>query len=350
LAAAILLVVICAASYDGFYQKWRLRDDEPRFSTSAMLDGAANRPFVYRRLLPEAANLAARVAPGWTQDLVDQVFAKSTSLHASRDSTDPRYAFRYRALYVLGYLCLLAAAGLLTVASASAASAAAGLMATGAFVLFLPLLQSKGGYVYDFSELLFLTAALLAARSGPSWLLIPLAAVGAYNKESFVFFIPALLPYLLARHRPAVALGLAAAAGAAALGVYAAVRERFAANPGAAAEFHLLANLRWYINPINLARPEITYGVVLFAGYSIVTIGLAAFVVAAGWRRLPRTDRLHLLAAAALNAPLMLLFAWPGETRNLSLTFPGFVLLTASAFQTLLLSPEPGRREPTSAG
>jgi hypothetical protein len=337
-----MVVVVCAATYSGYYQKWHLRDDSPRFTVRAMLDGAAYRPFVYRRLLPESANLAARVTPARVQHLVVQAFDSSKKLYKSRDSTDPHYAFRYDILYTLGFFCLVVAAGLMIATAAREFSTRAALLATCTFLLFFPILQTKGGYVYDFSELMFFSAALMAAREGQGWLLIPLAVIGAYNKESFFFFIPALLPYFVARHRLPVALAWIGAACAVALGVYALIWRRYATNPGLTVEFHLLQNVGWYANPLNLFQLETTYGVKLFAGFSIVTFGLLIFLIAWGWSGLQAPDRRHLILAAVINTPLMVLFAANGEVRNLSLTFPGLVLLSAAAFQRLLA----GRLEP----
>ncbi|WP_447124450.1 hypothetical protein [Glaciimonas sp. GG7] len=52
--------IVAAASYSGFSGKWGLRDGSPRFGIEAMLDGTAQKPFVYRQLLPLAANFIDR--------------------------------------------------------------------------------------------------------------------------------------------------------------------------------------------------------------------------------------------------------------------------------------------------
>src|SRR3954447_2250566 len=57
----ILFFAAAAASFNGFYSKWHLREAGttqylPRVSFEAMIDGTADRPFVYRQMLPMVAN------------------------------------------------------------------------------------------------------------------------------------------------------------------------------------------------------------------------------------------------------------------------------------------------------
>src|SRR6478752_3591895 len=58
---AVLLIVAAAASFSAFYEKWHFREQGARGTDliaefDRMIDGSANRPYIYRQLLPNLAN------------------------------------------------------------------------------------------------------------------------------------------------------------------------------------------------------------------------------------------------------------------------------------------------------
>ncbi len=59
ICCAVLFVVSAAASFNGFYGKYHFReyglDAYPVTEVNKMLDGTADRPFVYRQMLPQIA-------------------------------------------------------------------------------------------------------------------------------------------------------------------------------------------------------------------------------------------------------------------------------------------------------
>src|SRR5450631_3104349 len=64
----VLFVVASAASFSGFYQKWHFREAGTRgwdagAEFGKMIDGTARRPYIYRQLLPSAANWLTRALP-----------------------------------------------------------------------------------------------------------------------------------------------------------------------------------------------------------------------------------------------------------------------------------------------
>ena len=67
LATYILLVaaywIVAAAAFGGYAGKWGLRDVNPGFSAEVMLDGSANRPWVYRQLIPQLARTLDAILP-----------------------------------------------------------------------------------------------------------------------------------------------------------------------------------------------------------------------------------------------------------------------------------------------
>ena len=100
----------------------------------------------------------------------------------------------------------------------------------------------------------------------------------------------------------------------------------YAQNDGSEVQFWLPENLAFYINPLHLFRQEKTYGVPIPTGYSIMTLLMVVIAVAWGWRRLPPRFRAYAAWAAVINLSLMMLFAFPGEIRNLTFLLPSLVL------------------------
>ena len=86
------------------------------------------------------------------------------------------------------------------------------------------------------------------------------------------------------------------------------------------------------LTPGNSFQREMTYGVVGPRYLSIFTLVIAVIVVLRGWRSEVRHETTPIIAAA-INFPVFLLFGAPGELRNLSLIYVGFVFLLGYALQ-----------------
>ena len=72
------------------------------------------------------------------------------------------------------------------------------------------------------------------------------------------------------------------------------------------------------------------YGVVVFLWFAVLMVY--------GWRSIPEYIHKHLMLAAAINVPLMLLFSAEGEMRNLSMLYVAIVVLIAGAMHRWLNS------------
>jgi hypothetical protein len=162
--------------------------------------------------------------------------------------------------------------------------------------------------------------------------MIAIAAVGAWNKESFLFFVPCALPFMPVRWS-IKAKALVVAAGMAAAGaVYLLQRWRFADNDGSATEQHLIGHIWFFLKPPNMLGHEQTYGVPGPTPFSIIGLAALAGVVIRGWPMLDTTARHHILIAGAINLPLYVMLGFPGEIRGLSMLLPGLLMLIAGAF------------------
>lgn len=326
----VLYWIVAAASVSGSLGKWALRDGEQNFGIEQILNEQASRPFVYRRLLPEAADFAERITPQSIKLYVGDKLSPHRTFARASAAGNPEYAFRY---VVMAYLCL--GASLLTLFVLSALLRDLGfarqttVMAPMAFVLAFPFLQTVGGYFYDSVELFFLSAAALLAVRGYWIVLVALAVPATLNKEAFFFFVPSLYPLLRIRRDRKTALAAIVATVAVSGIVNAWIKWLYAGARGDVAHLQLLNNIEKYFYLPTFTQFEVTYGMVGPSGAFLGTLLVMAIIVIRGWPTCPRVMRQHLIIGAALNLPLFLIFCAPGELRNLSMLFVGFVVLLA---------------------
>lgn len=330
----VLYWMVAAASVSGSVGKWALRDQNPGYGIEEVLDDRAKRPFAYRRLLPEAADLAERVVPGSVKAYVAAKLSPHLTFARATAAADPRYAFRY---VVMVYACVAAALGALFVLTALLRKLGfnqqTAILAPVAFLLAFPFVQTVGGYYYDVVELFFLSAAALAAVY-QRWIVLCMLAVPAtLNKEAFFFFLPTLYPFLRTGMAPKAVLACLAAAIAVSGAVNTWIKWLYAAAPGDVAYFQLFNNLEKYLQPATYLELEVTYGVVGPSGAFIGTLLVLALLVLRAWPACVESVRRHVLIAALLNAPLFAAFCAPGELRNLSLLFVGFVVMLACVIE-----------------
>jgi hypothetical protein len=330
LVLATVYFVVAAASFNGFYTKWQLRDGAQRYAISDIMDGTASRPFVYRQLLPTTAKAIEAALPEKLKTIALNSY--TMSVIASPTAKDPRYKISYYIIYYLVFLSLFASLFVLRRACLDAGVGEAGATAAPAvFALFFPILQTGGGYFYDFPELLFMAAAVLLGMQGRLLALAPLVALATWNKESFLLFLPTLYP-LVRVHYPdrtsIISIGALLVVGGL---VYYKIWSAYGINPGGTIEIYFLQNLPFYLSPLSLFAREQNYGLWTLTGYSVFTLLLAAVVVVRGWPGLSVPVRQHIIVAAAINLPLFILLGAPGEIRNLSFLFVGLVFLTAQS-------------------
>jgi hypothetical protein len=341
-AAFILYFVIfwtaAAASHWGFFTKWGLRDAEPRYGIVYMLEGTAHRPFVYRQLAPLVANFLDRNVPADWKAGVEGI-----AIHLLHRSP-PEYRFRYIVIYHLNFLSLLLSLFLLRrTLIVWGLDETTALMAPTAFVLALPYLQTQGAYFYDSIELLFLSGGFLLASQGRVAALVALSVPATINKESYFFFLATLFPLLRhASSRREAIIGTGAAMSVS-LVVGLVIKYLLRDAPGGIAEFHLFWSLKEFGKLATYFQHELTYGIVGPSGIFVGTLLFFAVVVGRGWPRCDPAIKQHIVMAVVVTLPLVLLFASPGELRNLSLIYVGFIMLLGYAVQAT--PPRPAETE-----
>ncbi len=336
----ILFMVFYAAasaSFNGFFTKWTLRDQMPEFSIERMLDGTADRPFVYRQLLPYIANrVQAAMSPRAQQRFIAKMHSETwtgklfTRIN-SKVADDPRYMIRYHVVYYLSFLFLFAAMfATRRVCLAAGFDEVSSSLAPLIFALFFPFLETVGGYYYDLPEVFFLMAAMALAMGRSYWWLLLLTPLATWNKESFLLFLPAQFPLMRTRlsvRRTAVVLAWLIALSVA---VNVLLHMQYRANPGRALELHFFENLRFYLSPGKLFGHEVNYGILTLRGYNVASLLLLWIVIARGWRGLPASIHFHTFIAAAINLPLFFVLCFYGELRDLSMLYGALLLLIAA--------------------
>jgi hypothetical protein len=336
LALALIYLLAAAAGFNGFYQKHGLQDDSKHISAEMMLNGSAMRPFIYRQLDPWVAEFVATLTP---KDIQQKIYIHYTNGGVSglgpnaAMSKGVRFYIEYNALYYITFGEFLASIFVLRALFLNFVGRMAATVTPAILALLMPVVQATpGGLYYDFGELLFISAAALAAVRGRIGLLVLFTTLGSLNKESFFFFIPSLAPFLhdkLKSFRAAIfiVILLTSISGA----IYLALKAKYGANFGQDVDVYLLDNVRFYLDPRNLFRFEKPYGLFLPRPYSLFWLSCAAAVGLAGWRRADLGIRRHAAIMFAINLPLALLFCASGEMRDFDLCLVGFGALMAYA-------------------
>ncbi|HMG84401.1 MAG TPA: hypothetical protein VK574_01580 [Terracidiphilus sp.] len=335
----VLLIVVSAASFSAFYQKWHFREQGARGTDliaefDRMIDGTAHRPYIYRQMIPDLANSLTRVLP------VDAISRRVPQRAKDRISvafnlTSKAYPAQYLIFYIATYLfALFAAVALYKVCTAANLAEPLAVFAAVVFMLLFPLFGVKGGYFCDYPELCFMAVAVWIALKLDWWWVIPIAALGTWNKESFLLFMFTLYPLFRQRHsrmNSLIGVGVLVAVCAA---VYLPIRLHFAHNPGGTVEWHLKDQMSFYLHPFQLDTwVDRTYDLMFPALSAPIPTVLLIWTVWRGWRFLPLRLKGHAQIAAVINIPLFLLFCQPGEFRDLSMLYVSFLFILAFNLQ-----------------
>jgi hypothetical protein len=338
----ILFFAAAAASFHGFYSKWHFRETGtsqfiPRISFEAMVDGTADRPFVYRQLVPMLVNW---IDAGVSAQTKEAIYAARSSngipvLNYVFDSPitgDRAHLFRYTVAYIIvAVFACIAVWAMYLAAKATGQPPVSAALAAVSLILFMPYFLTVGGYLYDYPELAFFAFSVWMSIKFDWWWIIPVAVLGTLNKESFLFFIPALYPFLLVRSSRRNALIGTGVLGLISAFVYGLIRSRFQHNPGATVEIHLMSQIKSILFPTNWFLFDVTYGEIVFRGINLFTIALVGGAFWTGWRFLSPMVRRHTQIAALINIPLFLFFGFPGEIRGLSLLYISFLIVLAAS-------------------
>jgi hypothetical protein len=270
------------------------------------------------------------------------------AITSSPTARNPVYFFRYLVEYCASFFfALLAVYAMYFLCIALQLPRFAAVVAPVIVILLLPYFMRSWGFGHDYSELAFFAlAALVAMRFSWFWI-IPLAALGTWNKESFLFILITLYPFLRLRNSRLHSLIAVAVLCLVSGSIYLNLRAHFAQNPGHTVE----PQLQLHIERI-LAEPghmllgtDENFGVRAPRAYSLLPLILLVWTVVRGWKHLPGFMRRHAQIAAAINLPLYFLFCQPGEFRDLSMLYLTLLALLAWNITEFVQSTTPTSRE-----
>jgi hypothetical protein len=294
--------------------------------TVGMMQGTGTKPYVYRRFVPDTANLVLAHFP-----LKEALADKLHSIAPLR--TYLRWDDRYREYYVvvtaLLYFCLF---GFMLTLRWIAKQIYHGRevlcdFAPIAAMLLLPPLFVWHKYIYDPATLFLFSLAFGAILAKRDVLYYPVFAAAAFNKETAILLVPLFaVAYWKKRNRVVLSVHVLvqiAIWAAIVLGVHYVYR----ANIGRSVEFHLLDH--------NLAFTHLRDKM-----FSLVFVVLVALVLRFSWRSESYSRQAFLWTFVPL-VMLTLFFGWIEETRDYLEAFPPLFALLIPAIRNLYCTGQP---------
>lgn len=366
---AAVVIAVSGIVTDAFVRKWSFEGDSPRFGLVAMIDATAARPFVYRRLSPLVIKYGAEGLERVTPDGFQRWLVESSPLAQYRqeekpgasgivanpgqlESWDGRKALLYHVTFFFVFLCncgtiLLARALIRTLVPGEQAFAD---FAPVIGLLLLPVTFVRGGFFYDASELMLLTAYTLCLARANLLMASITFVLAVLNKESNLLLAPIGAAALYARapfRRWSAHVAFQAIAGVL---IVAAYRYFYRDNPGINTELWLPGNVVFWTDVRSYFLGTDPFAPLIFLprASSLLGIALVAGLVTVGWGTVPAWVKRAFLTSLVFMIPLQLAFSWRDEVRNLSIVFPFLFVLGAMAVRRLYGSErqQPERQQP----
>lgn len=339
----LLFFVAAAASFNGSYDKWRLDDTEfgsthGMCAFEAAIDGTGQRPCVYRQLLPMFANWIDSRFSEQTKDRLFNLKGRTGLLFRERiiDSfiaRDRTYFLRYWIIYAVEFLfAWISVYAMYLVGKATGFSPPVAALSAIAMILIFPYFQEVSGQFYDYPEMAFFMLAVWMAIKLDWWWIVPLAALASWNKETFLFFIPALYPFIRQRSSRARTWAGIGVLGLTCAAVDLLLYLRFLHNPADSSGPHIFEYVTFLpslFDPRHMVFVK-TYGLWALPSMNIPVIGLIVWTAWRVWPSLPKVFKRHMQIAAIINIPLFVLVCSAGAMRNLSMLYVALLLLLAT--------------------
>jgi hypothetical protein len=313
-----------------FIAKWAFHGDNPD-GLERLMDGTAERPFVYRRLAPDIVRVVTdfvlpRMPPGALEHVGPQSLLHRYPYLWADDVWTPRKAVAFHVAYALTWAVLFATllVGAALHRELLKSSWFEALVTATLVMSLVPLMFVGGGYVYDAPELFLWTTTLLFAIRGQFWALPVLFGLMLMNKESALLVVLPLGLIVLHRQGRGRAVAWGALLGGMGIAWLWFVRTKYAAMPGSPIDFWLPSNLAFWLRPgsyfhfASLAAP----GLPSPRGANIMSLALVFLAVRFGWPSFPRDLRWATVIMAIELTPLFLASCRTDEVRNLSLLYP----------------------------
>lgn len=341
---SLLWVVLfaCTANVcNSFFIKWGFRDDSRYASLVGVIDGSAYQPYVYRSTVPRLADLAIQHIPAEKQEQLFHRIISSDKLkhHFFNDvpleKWTPRIALDYHLMYGLTLLSFLVTLIYLRkIFLYFSENYSASILAVVLFSLMYPLTFKRGGYFYDFFELLGITVSTYYFLTNRKLLASILLMLTAFNKETafvaaFGFFFLHAKDYPMQKRLAYFALQFITCF---------LIREwiiaPYTGNTDTALHFHLLDNAKLWLNPVNYFKLSDFYTLGLFSPtlQHVLLFPWLAYWIRAGWQRMDDVLKKYTLGIFIPNLLLFLNFTTKDEFRNFSLSMIALYIVLIHGF------------------
>jgi hypothetical protein len=340
-----MYLAVAALSTAAFMQRWGLGEEYSALNIERLIDGTAPKPWAYRVLAPSAIKFIQDHVPDDQEAKIGRALESAGGLGDRFFKADGKlqWSDRFSFVYHLGYgvmfasyflFLLILRALLQQVYPAHRALADVFPLVCG---LIIPTAYLRGGYIYDFPELMFMALCFLLAVRRWYWALAIALVLAVLNKESNVILPLILAPIIAAGHSKARSAALVVTLLAVVAVPFLWVRVHFADNDGTGLILQARQNLQFWLSPspwfgfTTLFAPLVLFPKPPNIAFMAV---LVALVLSRSIER-PTWVQQSTLIAFALNLPLLFFFGFKDEIRNLSLTFVPLAVFVAAAIPVL---------------
>ena len=343
----LVIMVVTAASFSGWFTKWSFRDDAKAFGFEAVMDERATKPSAYRILVPDIAKGLTQLIPEKSREKLDKKLEKQRAIEDlyANAKIPPQYRIEYYWVYIISFFSFFASVLVLRkLLSEVIGDIVSGTLGALTFAILVPFLETLGGYYYDFPEFLFFFWAARCALHGNWKTLLFLSVVGTYNKETFFCYLLILFPLLIKSKGKRVALAIMGGCLLLSGVVDVYIHMLYADNLGGFNEIPFLVSMwnnvvRHITTMLHINQyfyTSTTYGFLFGAQMFFLHVIFVAYIVRYTWREIPEEWKQHAKLAALVNVPLYVFFCNPMELRNLSFLDFTFALTIALFIRQML--------------
>jgi hypothetical protein len=342
---SILLVayLICAGNItNSFLLKWGFRDNQDpdtyaqSYALVGMMNGDAPKPFVFRSVIPQLIKKGVeKIAP----EVQAKLFKSITRYDSLRKSYfngipaeywTPAVAIIYHAMYLLVYWVMFATLVFIhKICKLAGNDYAKSLGFVVAFSMFFQLIFQRGGYFYDFFEILGLIGSTYFFIKRKMLLSTLMIGIFAFNKETF-FLFPAALYFLhgsdLKRSEKLAWLGIQLSLTIAARLI---ITNGYEGNAGGAVEVHFVENILFWINPMSYLTFYNSVGKGVFTSSienPLISIPLLIYLKYS-WDASESRLKRYFFASFLPVLLLYIFFGYEDEFRGFFLVFPSLLLI-----------------------
>ena len=339
-----ILITLTSNITNSFFIKWGFRELDPVASLTKMIDGTANKPFVFRSAVPKLVNFTiSQIDEKYINKFYLQI-SKHDSLkkhyfsNISNDIYTPKMCAIYYSMFALVFISYFFSLFYLRLIFLHFSNGfSASILSIIIFSLCYPLLFELGGYYYDFFELFFATLSvylwikqkkilgsismILAVFNKETAFLLGLSSFFLHSKNTakitrWIYLSTILCFSLLIRHL---------------------IMSGYDDNPGSTFYFAVLGNFLAFINPLSYFHFEQLYGVIASPTIeNVLLIFIFIFWFKKGWVNVPKNMRYPIMASILPTAVLWAICGNFNELRVFSIVLPYFFIIFIHGFQPLL--------------